>query len=260
MSNGNNDDDDFGSTPWPRAQPNHELPGETEEQKEARRMLNARQVGELTAMRQRQAEEREAAGFASEPVKTFAPVSINIDLNELMAYFGMEYDEDGPTGAPNRDIRQQIMEMVAGKIVKDVLGTDNDFKKTLQASIHAQLAGIVDEAMGRQFQPLDWSGQPKGEPTTLAEIIGEETKTFLSSAMAEPDRYDLSGKKGALRKFVRDEIGRQFQTELNNTLAEAKGQVLQAVKDKGAEFMTAAFADVAQKVQASVPSKTIGGV
>lgn len=240
--------------PWPRAP----LPKADEEKlEERRRQLSALQAGEFVALRQRQAEERAALGLQDdaepEPIKTFAPVNINVQLDELMQYFGMEFDEDGPTGNPNRDIRQQIMEMAADKLVKKVLSDGPLFKERLNSAINADLGAILDDELQKLYQPVDWSGQPKGEPTTLSQMVGEQAKTYMAEAMSEPSKFDSNrgGHRGKLKKFIDEEVGRQFEGELKKTVIPAKEAVLEAVRKRGAEFMTQAFADAAYKVNAT---------
>lgn len=252
--------------PWPRAP----LPGVTDEEdrrnQEAldalRKKISARQVGELTALRLRQAEERDQAGMGDEPIKTFAPVNVNIDLDQLMQYFGMEYDEDGPTGTPNGDIRSQIMGMVADQLVKQSL-QGKSFKDRLDAEISARLGRIVDEALERSFQPVDWTGKPKGERTTLAEVVSNQAEKFLAESLAEASKYDYDrgiGHKGKLKKFIETELDRKFNEDLKVAMTDAKTAILRAVTDKGAEFLAQSFADAATKVQAStVHGKVIGG-
>jgi hypothetical protein len=217
--------------PWPRSTPNNELPPELP---------------------------------ADEPkrvVHTFAPVTFNVNLDEVMQYFGMEYDEDGPTGTPSGDIRSQIMGMVADQLVKQSL-QGKSFKDRLDAEISARLGRIVDEALERSFQPVDWTGKPKGDPTTLAEVVSTQTEKFLAEALAEPGRHDYDrgdGHKGKLKKFIGTELDRKFNEDLKATMTDAKTAVLKAVTEKGAEFLAQSFADAATKVQAStVHSKVIG--
>lgn len=265
-------------TPWPRATPNSELPDDagigtaaidaaTQIRRQRRReALRDRQVAERAALLAAHDAELRDAGIekvepVTEPIKSFAPVNININLNELMQYFGMEYDEDGPTGNPTRDIRQQVLDMVADRLVKQVMGGDAAFKERLSDSINEALGDIIVDMLTHQFQPTDWSGQPKGDPTTLTEIIGAQAKQFLAEAMSEPGRYDdrSNNHKGKLKKFVNEEVGRQFDGDLKIAAAEAKATVIKAVTDKGAEFLGQAFADAATKVQAATTvSKTIG--
>ncbi len=257
--------DPASAAPWPRASSDQPGDGIDRQQllrddtaAQLRQRLHDKQVEERAALINRHNTELKAAGFEpAEPIKTFAPVNITVNLDELMQYFGMEYDDEGPTGAPNKDIKHQVMVMVADKLLNQVIGSDNTFKDHLNALISARLGVILTETLERRFRPMDWMGQPKGEPTTLAEIIGEEAKTHLANAMAETNSRDPYSTKGAVRKFVRDEVSRQFEAELKGTLADAKAVVLKAVTDKGAEFLTQAFADAATKVQAAVPSKTI---
>lgn len=239
------DNEETNEVPWPRATPNGELP---EAAKEAFDYEKEELPPELPADEP-----------SEKTVKTFAPVQILVDINELMTYFGMEYDEDGPTGNPSKDIRFQIMGMVADQVVKQAFsygGVQEDIKR----AINEKLGSILEGELTKSYQPVGPYGQPAGQPTTLAEQVAQQMNKFLTEVMqaTDPRGYDKSGYKGALRKFIQEEVGRQFTGDLQKTVDQAKAQVLEAVKEKGAEFLAQAFADAATKVNAATPSKVIG--
>lgn len=265
MSDHHDRDELFG-TEEPTSDPYDYEKEEPGAQQSAAEEMHERHIQERAALIELHNEQLRKAGFAPEEespervVNTFAPVSITVDINDLMTYFGMEYDEDGPTGNPNKDVRSQIMFIAAQKLVEQSFSY-NGFKEDVKRAIDEHLSSILQDELQKVYRPTDYMGNPKGDPTTLAEFIGEQMTTFLRDSMLAMDSrgYDRSGHKGKLRKFIEEEVGRQFEGDLKKTVEEAKQTVLEAVRAKGAEFMAQAFADAAAKVQASTPSMTIGG-
>lgn len=103
--------------------------------------------------------------------------------------------------------------------------------------IRAQVRPLVAEALVKPIQKTGSFGDPIGEPMMLRDhIIAEAQKLWTQTVQGGTGRARTS--ETVLQTMVREEVEKAFANELRQVIAEARGDVLEAVKATGAEVLT----------------------
>lgn len=108
------------------------------------------------------------------------------------------------------------------------------FKQITDEEIRAVVQPLIQEALAEGFQPTDSFGSPKGEPTTLREMIVKEVKRDIG-ASKQPGYH--GSKQTLLEEVVGREVERAVREDLKQAMDEARKQVRAAVEQKGAEVL-----------------------
>jgi hypothetical protein len=98
--------------------------------------------------------------------------------------------------------------------------------------IDSQLEAVIDKILSSGFQPVDSYGEPKGEKTTLRDMIKKKAEAFLSERVDKngktADRYaDPVGTRldVAMQKHVDGVCTATVQNELKTAVEAAKGKI-----------------------------------
>jgi hypothetical protein len=110
----------------------------------------------------------------------------------------------------------------------------NELRSAYREAIDAQLPGLIAEALSEPLQLTDEFGGPKGQPTSLRELIHAIAKAELSNPA---DRYN-HGRGTVLQEFLKTEVERQLRADLAAAVSEAKAEVLAAVRDVAADELS----------------------
>lgn len=172
-------------------------------------------------------------------------IEVTVDEVSLASVVDTTYagiNEDGEEiGIEAVTIRDLVVIELANRVVKDpewpTLRTR--ISQIRDDVIRSAIEPAVTEAMAKPIQLTDSYGSPKGEPTTLRELVMKEAQTYLTRA---GDGYG-GDRVTPTQKFIRDEIGRQFQSELKAVIDGEKAKVKNALRAKAADFLADAALD-----------------
>ena len=94
---------------------------------------------------------------------------------------------------------------------------------------------LIAEAVTKAVQATDPYGQPKGEPTTLREIIVQAATSQLTQPTSE--RYG-SPRETVVQRIIREEVEGVVKRELKQAVDAAKAEVAAAVQTQAAAVIT----------------------
>lgn len=163
-------------------------------------------------------------------------IELELDINGHLARH-LGYNEEGEPIQQPTTLEDVVLGMAAERLVRSV--TADEAKRYMRErisairdeEIRAAIRPLIEEALTRSIQPTDHYGNPKGEPTTLAEVITKEAKT----AVTVPKEHGYGKPKRTLiQEIIADAVDLQFHRELGEAIAEGKKAVLAAVRDEGA--------------------------
>lgn len=186
------------------------------------------------------------------------PTTITIELNlddHLARHLG--YDEDGEHVQGPMTVEDLVLGLVAQKLVRNVVdraagkGRDGwydslgrkvaEIRDTLIAE---QLEPLVREALEGEYRATNGFGEPVGQPTTLRSVIAKQVDDWLNSR--DGDTYRNPKRLTRLSALVAEQVDKAMTKELSAAVADAKAQVVAAVKAKGAEVLAKTIADMAK--------------
>lgn len=163
-------------------------------------------------------------------------IELELDLaGHLARHIG--YNEDGEPVQEPTTLEDVVLGMAAQSIAGTVVADEaKDYLRQRvynlrDAEIREQLRPLVAEAIARSIQPTDPFGNPKGDPTTLAEVITKEAKTALT--VPKESGYG-NPKRTLIQQIIADEINTTFRKELADAVAEGKKAVAAALRAEGA--------------------------
>lgn len=170
----------------------------------------------------------------AEPVKL--ELTLNLDQN-LARFRGYDHEGEpveGPTTLEDLVI-QLAADTVADRVTKDSQWDQHRQRvQTVRDEIiREKLEPLIEQALTRSLQPTDSYGQPKGEPTTLAEVIVGKATEMLTK-QARVGRYPDERTATQVQAWISEAVDRHVKAELSKALEEAKAEVKAAVRKQGA--------------------------
>jgi hypothetical protein len=174
---------------------------------------------------------------------------IELDLTDVQAVegytYGGEYDE-GPTGS----VTQLIVFEAARILVKQMTdGAREDMRNMVVEELRAAVVEEMQRCLDEEIQLTNSYGEPKGEPTSLRDMIvdaGEKWLSELVDSKGNPaDDYDRRNNraKTRLQRYIADAIGPKvkeaFSEQIEGAVRETRakldeqitGKVSDAIKD-----------------------------
>ena len=175
-------------------------------------------------------------------------IEFDLDLDKHLANH-IGYDEDGEPVQQATTLEDVVLGMVAQRLTQTVI-TDESKRhlydrvaRIRDEEIREQIRPLIAEALTRSIQPTDHYGNPKGEPTTLAEVITREAKT----ALTVPKEGGFGKPKRTLvQEVIADAVTVQFRKELGEDIEEGKKAVRAALRKEGAEVLRATIERMAK--------------
>lgn len=165
-------------------------------------------------------------------------ITIEVNLAEVVVARG----EDGQTFA------DYIASLAAAALLQR--STKEDYYGALkraveqfrETEIRAALVPLIQAAVEESFQPTNEYGSPKGQPTTLRELIAKQVTVELR-VHKERDGYSRP-QTSLLEDVVKEQVRRELRGELRQAVAEGRASVLAAVKEQAAEVISETIARV----------------
>lgn len=150
----------------------------------------------------------------------------------------MKFEIDlGTTFASDAAVSEAIVQECARRLLQQYDLTDDVRRRMKQVTgeeIKAAVQPLIKAALDEGFQPTDSFGSPKGDPTTLRDMIVQEAKRDLG-ASKQPGYH--GSKQTLLEEIVGREVERAVREDLKQAMDDARKQVRAAVEKNGAEIL-----------------------
>lgn len=168
-------------------------------------------------------------------------VTIPLDFAKYLSEF--RPTADGDYHAEQTSFEQIITNGVT-RIVADRILADRDRYSAIRKDVEGRIADLVAEKVDARItaaledprQPTDGFGNPKGEPTTLNEIILARVDDHLRKMTG--DTYGSRQQMTRLDRITSEAIDRKWDAEIRAAIDEASMQVRQKVTERAAEVLT----------------------
>lgn len=174
-------------------------------------------------------------------------LTLNLDLDRhLIAYRGTT--DEGEALVEPQTVEDIVLDLAASKVAALVASEDKrDLRRRVQAIsdevIRERVVPLIEEAVTRALQPTDVYGQPKGQPTTLAEVITAKATRQLKAS----NPSNRSQSPTVLDDFIARNVRSALTRELTAALTEAQAEVTTVVRQEGAAVLEAAITRLATR-------------
>lgn len=157
--------------------------------------------------------------------------------------------EDEWTSEP-MTLLDAIIQVAAERVVAQVdsaarerhgYGYSSILTSKIEPEIDRRVGAIVDGLMAKTLQRTDTLGRPKGEPTSLEDLVLERAEAWLNAH--DRDSYSNSRQGTRLEKALASLIDREMQKALDQTMANAKQQALARLAPVAQESISKAVAE-----------------
>lgn len=129
----------------------------------------------------------------------------------------------------NWDLREAIRKRVEALTYQEIL---------------VQVRPMLEEALTASLQPTDSFGKPKGEETTLREVIVKKVEAELKEAKPRDGGYHQ--RETLIDQIVGREVAKVVGEDLREAMIGARKKVREAVEAKGAEVLAETIARMAR--------------
>ena len=140
----------------------------------------------------------------------------------------------------DQSIAEAVLERCAGQVLREV-GREAIYRTHLERVeeirddlIVERLTPLIDEALTKSVQKTDAFGEPKGDPTTLREVILKRATDFLKQPRNSRIGQD---RQTDVQAFIDEAVSRTVTKELRQALEDARKEVVNAVRAEGAEVI-----------------------
>lgn len=177
--------------------------------------------------------------MSAKPIK----IELELDLDQYLAR-SMGYDEDGEPVTEPTTVEDVILGLAANKLLASSAKQEagswllTRVQSIRDEEIREQIRPLITEALTKALQPASVYGEPKGEPTTLAEII---TKQALAELRTPRDQGYGHQKKTLVQEMITKEVTSSFTAELKKELEAGKEQVRKVLREQGAALIEQAI-------------------
>lgn len=165
------------------------------------------------------------------------PITVTIDPSSFLVDY-------------NKTLGDLILDRVASALLDQYRSDDilRNFRDRITAirdeEIRNVIAPKVAEVVGAAIQETDGFGNAKGPARSFQEIIIDHASRFLTTPTK--DSYGTRNQATPVQKFIQESVSSTITQELKKALDEARTEVREAVKMKGAELIESAIAEMAR--------------
>lgn len=156
---------------------------------------------------------------------------VEIRLDDLL------WDPERGTDLTGRIVQEAAEQLLTGMRAEVLAQARAHVSSVLQERLNDIIEAMLAEAIEKAIQGTDSYGNPKGEPTTLHEFIVARSEKVLRTRR-DPQRPGYGQDKPLIEQIIDTEIGTAFKRELADVVAQARVEVLAAVKDQAAKIIT----------------------
>jgi hypothetical protein len=162
-------------------------------------------------------------------------ITIELDL-------GPGYEQDPETGEFYPTDRESFDEQIISRVVSEFASRINyEGRKKLDDAVTRKADELIEQRLDAEInrivsgplQRYDYSGNPKGEPFTVNELIVQAVEKFAAAPAGRRDSY--SGRRegnGNLSDVVEDAVADALKTELAKDVADIRSKVAAEIKDR----------------------------
>lgn len=169
-------------------------------------------------------------------------INLTIDLDEDLG----EFNENGElvmSGTMSEAIRDRVVQLTVQRIIgKDDRQLRNEVTELVRGIVQTEVKERIAAILGGSIQRTDAWGAPKGEPTSIAELVQEATTKWLEAPKRDRSYNQNAGNMGEL---VEDLVKEAVAKDLKPTIDAARKQVQTAIVDQA---LAGAVAAIAPKV------------
>lgn len=143
----------------------------------------------------------------------------------------------GETFADEQSASKAIVQEAARRVLAQRDLTEDVRRRVKQITdeeIRAAVGPMLEQALFEGVQPTDSFGTPKGERTTLRDMVVQEVRRDIG-ASKQPGFH--GSKQTLLEQIIGREVERVVREDLKQAMDEARKQVRAAVERKGAEVL-----------------------
>jgi hypothetical protein len=156
---------------------------------------------------------------------------VNLHLDDLL------FDPERGNTLSQAIVEQAAEQLLDGLRAEMITQARAHALSILNERLSSIIEAMLNEAIGQAIQGTDHYGQPKGDPTTLHEVIVKRAEQVLRTRR-DPQRSGYGQDKPLIEQIIDTEIGNAFKRELADVVAQARTEVLAAVKDQAAQIIT----------------------
>lgn len=169
---------------------------------------------------------------------TTPPIRVEIDLNKHLARFHGIDPETGHEISGPETVESMICERAAQIVAARVVADSDQYptireatKKLIGEKVEERVAAAVDRVFTEARTPTDTWGNPKGDPTTLAEQVEAKVEAILSKHH-NADRYNRGEDSGTIvDKVIAAQVKAQVEKQVTAAVREARDKVIAQVSD-----------------------------
>lgn len=169
-------------------------------------------------------------------------LNLTINLDEDLG----EFNENGElvmSGTMSEAIRDRVVQLTVQRLMgKDERQLRNEVTELVREIVRAEVGERVAEILGGVIQPTDPWGNPKGEPTSINQLVQEAATKWMEAPKRDRSYNQNAGNMGELvEDLVKDAVAK----DLKPTIDAARKQVQTAIIDQA---LAGAVAAIAPKV------------
>ncbi len=175
------------------------------------------------------------------------PTTITIDLDwegTLAAYHGTD-PATGETIVEPVTFEDLVIERAAQIVAARAVHDETTAYKSIREKVREQIASLISEKvtatiedeLAKPRQPTNAYGEPKGEPTTLAEQVAAQVQTILKTP-TRTSSYDQGKAVTPVERVVADLTGREVQKQVKAAVDGAKDEIVARVAASAAQVLT----------------------
>lgn len=175
-------------------------------------------------------------------------IKVSFDIGpDTVIGSAVAYDEDGDfSHHGDVTLADRVAELVAKQIADNVHAELRqsykfDAAKIAEKKLDERVEALLSDALDKVVTPTDQFGSPKGEPRSVAQIMNDRITAWFTSK-AGRDSYQS---KTNMQTFMDSAVDHRMKAEMTKAIADAKAEVLSALKDEAKNIMADAVAKIA---------------
>lgn len=171
-----------------------------------------------------------------EPVQ----VGFSIDLSTVIGEHYRQTGEDDWSSTPET-LADRVATLIAEKVYREIKNGEGFYRHDeINSAIDKALDDRVAAVLERAVTPTDGFGNPKGEPTTLAEMIDKRMENWLREVKSTDSMS--RNRKTNLQAIIDDRVSTALTKDIGKAIEEAKAEAVVQIHAAAATVFTDAIA------------------
>lgn len=170
-------------------------------------------------------------------------VTFTVDLSTVVAH---SYRQTGEDDYAQTDITlgERVAEILADRIYQARRHDDHAYwsSSAVKEAVDRAISERVEAAMGRSVTPTDEFGQPKGEPTTMGQIISDRLSAWFKENAPNRDSYGYKSGRTNIQVLL-DPLGNRIREEdVDGAIKAARAQLVATLQAEAAKVLAETLA------------------